>query len=70
VDHPTGAHDDHANALALAAALAIGGGRLPELYTFTIQPSRSPAAFDRSRPEHREVVAQVQTLYRQRSEEA
>jgi len=35
VDHPTGAHDDHANALALAAALAIGGNKMPELHIIT-----------------------------------
>ena len=29
---------------------------------------RSPAYFDRNRPEHREVVAQVQALYSQLSE--
>jgi len=28
--------------LARGAALAIGGGRLPELYTFTIEPSFPP----------------------------
>jgi len=38
VDHPSSGHDDHANSVALAASLAIGGGKEPELYTFALEP--------------------------------
>src|SRR5215831_14728788 len=56
--------------MTLADSLAIGGGRLSSSTPSPFSNPRSPASFDRSRPEHREAVAQVQALYTQLSEEA
>jgi len=53
----TGVHDDHANALALGAALALGGGRLPELYTFTSEPSPPRSLADFATEEEEEEVS-------------
>ena len=47
VDHPSGGHDDHANSLALAAALAIARNKMPELHIITFrdeEPSYSQEA--------------------------
>lgn len=39
VDHPHGGHDDHANALCLAAAVAVGGGaNTPRIWGFDLGP--------------------------------
>ena len=57
VDHPSGAHDDDANALALAAALAISGGSEPELYAFT-SDDPLPRSQDAILTEEEQVAAQ------------
>jgi hypothetical protein len=64
VDHPSGAHDDHANALALAAALAIGGRREPELYVFQSDEPSSESPTDSLLSEDEKVAALAQAEQR------
>jgi hypothetical protein len=68
VDHPSGAHDDHANALALAAALAIGGGREPELYVFQSDEPSPEAPSDSHLSEEEKVEARAEAEHRAEEE--